>query len=192
MEEELLLLLQGKMKTANDILQEVNDTLGPNETDYDKDPKLQLKIPTGYIRTAYDFRLRLACVKDKVLQYNIAYQLQLSDFFSWLLTRTNVSLTVREMLIKYGLVLMGSIAEALLVNFTTKNVSFEKKLKRLLDNKKITQKSFNELKWLWDTRLAIHPFELIQREYNKYKDTDYDRAIIAVRNLLNELNITCR
>jgi hypothetical protein len=192
MEEEVLVLIQGNMKTVNKLLQEVNDTLGPEETEFEKDPKLKLNIPSGYIRTVYDFRTRLPCVKDKVLQYNIAYQLQLSDFFSWLLTRTNVSLTVREMLIKYGIVLMGSIAESLLVIFTTKNISFENKLRRLLGARKITQNTNDELKWLWDARLAIHPFELKQREYNKYKDEHFDRAVITVRTLLNELNRTCR
>lgn len=114
--------LYEKFALINLLHQELNDILGPNETELDKDPRLKLKIPHGFIRPVYDFRIRLKCIKDKTLQYNLAYQLQLSDFFSWLLTRTNISLSVREMLIKYEIVLLSAIAEALTVNFETHNV----------------------------------------------------------------------
>lgn len=190
MEKEQLYEMFSKM---NNLHQELNDILGTTETDLDKDSKLKLKIPTGYIRPVYDFRIRLKCVKDKVTQYNIAYQLQLSDFFSWVLNRTNISLSVREMLIKYEIVLLSAIAETLAVVSTSdKDMSFKDRIALLKTMGLISENTQDELNWLWKTRRPIHLYLLNEKEYGNYKDDDFNKAVFAVRNLLDELNYACK
>jgi hypothetical protein len=188
MEEQAMLMLYEKFSSINSMLQETHNILGPTETELDKDSKLKLRIPRGYIRTVYDFRQRLNCITDKVLKYNIAYQLQLSDFYSWILTRTDIGLSVREMLIKWGIILVASNADSLTAIFTTKNMPFKDRLKRLVKSEKISQSVQEEMIWLWDTRDAVHPHKQNKKEYNKYGDAHYNRAVIAVRDLLIELN----
>lgn len=90
MEDILKQKLYDDFSTMNALLQKLNDILGPDETQLDKDPRLKIRIPTVYIRSVDDFCSRLSCVKDGILRRNLAYQLQLSDFFSWVLTRTDV------------------------------------------------------------------------------------------------------
>jgi hypothetical protein len=182
-------ILVEKMLTVNTLLQEVNDTLGPNESELEKE--LKLRFPRGYIRTANDFRKRLICVKNSTLKSNIAYQLMLSDLFSWLINRTDLFGTVKEMLIKYEVANMASIAETLTVIFTSKNKSLKDRLQMLLKNDKITGDTAKEVWWLWKFRQGIHLFEIAEQEYNKYEEQHFDRAAITVRRLLDELNTKC-
>jgi hypothetical protein len=136
-----------------------------------------------------DFRLK--CVKDSTAQSNIAYQLMMSDLFSWLLNRTDITLTVKEMVIKYEIVIMASIAETLTVIFTTKSKSFKARLPILVSNDKISPETAVELNWMWDFRTGIHLFELDETEHNKYDETHFDRATMTVRKLVDELNLIC-
>jgi hypothetical protein len=191
MEEAIKESLIKKMKTVNTLLQEVSDTLGPDEFELEIPHELKLRIPRGYLRPAIHFRRKLLCVKDLNLKCNISYQLLLSDLFSWLLNRTDIAYTAREMLIKYEIVLMASIAETLRVIFTTKNISFEKGLERLLNNGKISPNTEAEICWLWKTRMDIHLFEIQVQEFRKYEDEHFNRAVFAVRTMLAELNKNC-
>jgi hypothetical protein len=191
MEESIKQELIAKMKSINTLLQEVNDVLGCDEPELKIPSELKLRFPRGYIRPASTFRSRLTCMKDLTHKYNISYQLMLSDLFTWLLNRTDIALTIREMIIKYEIVLMASVAETLKDVFASERLSFPKGLLRLLSSKKISPNTFSEANWLWNTRVAIHPFELNQIEHKKYDDAQFDRAVFAVRNMLKELNTTC-
>jgi hypothetical protein len=141
------------------------------------------------MRTACEFRKKLRCVEDLTVKANISYQLVFSDFFSWLLNRTDIAFTVREMVIKYEIILMASIAEQLKAVFS--NDSFMKGINKLCKDGKISSKTDTELSWLWETRKGIHLYKLDTTEHNKYSDFDFDRAVIAVRSFMDELNVSC-
>lgn len=181
--------LKLSMKNANDTLQVVTYFLRHSgETDL---TGLKLRIPTEIIRTVRYFKLRLGCVKNPVLQKNLAYQLQLSDFFFWLLERTNISYSVREMIIKYSIVIMGSVAESLTFEVVGKKLrGFNDRVDFLRNKGMISDDCVKELKWLWVIRGGIHPFELTHKEFDKYKAHEFKRAFDATRALLDELNRT--
>ena len=180
------------MATVNTLLQEVNNALGPEENELEKLRHMKLRFPRGYIRTAEYFRFRLACVKDETTKSNIAYQLMLSDVFSWLLNRTDVFGPTKGMIIKYEIAIMSSIAETLLVIFSPKNKkTFKERLKYLTQNDKVSRDTAKEIWWLWGFRNGIHLFELIAKEHNKYDETHFDKAVIGVRTLIDELEAKC-
>ena len=190
MEQSVKDSLIEKMGTANQLLQEINDALGRETSEIEKD--LKLRFPRGYIRTADEFRNMFQCVKDDTMKSNIAYQLILSDVFSWLLNRTDLFGTSKEMLIKYEIALMSSVAESLLVIFAIGEKSYRSRLAYLVNNKIITRKVGIELWWLWKFRKGIHLFEIDVKEHQKYKEEHFDRAVIAVRNMVHELNTKCK
>jgi hypothetical protein len=80
--------LISKMRSVNSLLQEVNDTLGPEVTEFEKISDMRLRFPRGYIRTADDFRKRLnlksASLNDsqKQIQLSINKSVNNSDFNS--------------------------------------------------------------------------------------------------------------
>ena len=51
----------------------------------------------------------------------------------------------------------------------------------------ITNALRDKLHWLWDTRAAIHIYEIDQREYEKYSMLDYNRAVMTVKKLRKAL-----
>jgi hypothetical protein len=70
MDASELKALMEQMVIANKTIQLVNDKLGPDETTYDKDwhySRFKVNIPARYIRTVSEFRQRLKCINDDVL-----------------------------------------------------------------------------------------------------------------------------
>ena len=96
------------------------------------------------------------------------------------------------MVLKAGVVLSGSICETMCVNYTLgqigRNTRFMRRCDRMVESEMITAKLRDELRWLWDTRSAIHLCDVEAREYERYTVTDYNRAMTCVRNLRDQLN----
>ncbi len=183
-EEELIVAID----EINERLQAVNDYLGPNNHE-----SARIRFPRGYLRTCAHHRTKYSFLKDKTLQSNIAYAKMTTDIFRWMLNRTDVSLTAREMLIKQGISIMGSVAEAVLKAIFEgrpgggNKQSFNKRIERLHEQQRLKDKTKAELEWLWDVRNNVHLMLLDEREYNKYSIRDYNRAILALRALRVEL-----
>lgn len=73
----------------------------------------KVRFPRGFIRTADHFRSRLLFVADQTLRQNLSYTLMLHDVQRWILVRTDLTGTLKEMLIKDAIVLLGNVAETL-------------------------------------------------------------------------------
>jgi len=184
--------LEQTIGRINQLIQEVHDFIGPDDPHAYDQPKYMIDIPRGYIRRAVQFRQKLNFISDSNIKKNISYSLQLSDFYCWILNRTSLSLTVKEMFIKYGIVLMASICETIVVHVCIgrigRNYGFIEKTKRMVAQEMITQEIQTELEWLWDTRLGIHIFALDFQEYNVYNEDHYSRSITAAIKLIDHLN----
>lgn len=173
---------------VNERLQAINDYLG-----VDNHESARIRFPRGYLRTCAHHRAKYAFLGDKTLQSNIAYAKMTTDIFRWMLNRTDVSLIAREMLIKQGISIVGSVAEAILNGVLKgcpgggKKQSFKKRLELLYEQKRLHERTKDELEWLWDVRNRVHLMLLDEREYNKYTIKDYNRAILALRSLRVEL-----
>ncbi len=90
----------------------------PPVTDYPIDPRARINFPSGYIRTndffILKYRLNTLCASAAVRK-NIAYSLQLSDLFSYLLNRFYIWGSIGSMLLKLAIINNASILEALIL-----------------------------------------------------------------------------
>ena len=167
-------------------LQEIQDYLGQ-----DSHSSAKMRFPRGYIRTAEHFRSQLLFVGDRDVRDNLAYALILTDLYRWMTNRTDLFGIAKEMVLKSGIVLSGSICETLAVNYTDyfigRTCRFKRRCERMVDAGIIDDEIRVELHWLWDTRSAIHICDIDGREYAKYKTADYNRAIRCVRAIRDQL-----
>lgn len=184
--------LEAKINNLNVLIQEVQNYIGPDDPEKYEERKYKIRFPRSYIRSAITFRSKLGFIKDAVIKNNIAYTLIQTDLFCWLLNRTDLIGTLREMIIKSCIIKMSSIAETCAMHATDKkigkDVSFEKRCKRMTKAGIIDEELKDNLIWLWRTRKAIHIYLLDYTEYKKYKDSDYDKAVITTRTLVQKLN----
>lgn len=171
-------------------LQDIQNYLGAGSHRFGK-----IRFPRGYIRTADHFRSRLLFILDRDDRDNLAYALILTDVYRWLTNRTDLFGTAREMVLKSGIVLTGSICETLAVKYTVgligRTCRFKLRCTRMAAYGVITEELRDELHWLWDTRSAIHICDVKVREYERYNIADYNRAVLCVRNLRDQLDAHC-
>ena len=180
-DEELIKAVQ----EAGGLLQEIQDYCGKN---YKEEAKV--RFPRGYLRTADSARGRLPFIKDNNLKSNLAYTLILSDAIHWLLNRTDIAATAKEMLIKLFIFIGGSLIESITKDYL-KGIcgkSYKHRTQFLLDNKIIDNALKEELDWVWDTRNNMHLFLLEEREYeNDYNTTSHVRCATAYKGLIEAL-----
>lgn len=168
----------------NEQIQAVHDYLGDRNHD-----DARIRFPRGYLRTCAHHRSKYGFLNDKVLQRNIAYAKMTTDLFRWMLNRTDISLTAREMLIKQGISIVGIVAESVVkVVLAGKpgggnKQNFKKRVETLFNSGQITAQTKTELEWLWDTRNDVHLMLLDEPEYKKYDMAQYNRAVRALQNL---------
>jgi hypothetical protein len=122
---------------------------------------------------------------------NIAYTLMLNDVHMWILRRTDLAGTARDMVVKASIVALGSVAEAILRDHfhgvMGARQAFASRAKRLWDDGIIDAALETELCWLWDIRNRQHLFELSDSEFDFYSVNDQRRAAKALSDLVTRL-----
>lgn len=178
--------LKKAIDIVNEHIQQIQDYLGQRSH-----PDGKIRFPRKFIRKAAHFRDQLSFIKDTNIKDNLAYALIQSDVYRWLTNRTDIFGIAKEMIMKSGIALMGSICETMAIDATKgligRRHSFCERCNRMAVKRIISEDLNNELHWLWDARAAIHIYEIDHREYEKYQIKDYNRAIIAARKLRDEL-----
>jgi len=170
-------------------LAEIQAYLGDRNHEHGK-----IRFPRGYIRSAASIRSQLWFVADKTVRRNLAYAHLQSDTLRWLLNRTDLAGTAKEMIIKESICLAAAITETL-----TKQVcgqerlcgakkGFKDRCDVLVGKAAISSATGNELKWLWDFRQNEHIFLATDWEYGYYIITDCNRAVKALHSLKSDLN----
>ena len=106
--------LEEKIKDINIIIQEVHKYIGSDDPDKYDDKKYMINLPWDYLSELKKIKKKLEFIDDETIKKNISDSLRLSDIYCWLLNRTNISFESREMLIKHGIVLMGSVCETII------------------------------------------------------------------------------
>ena len=157
---------------------------------------MRIRFPRGFIRAADHFRSQLSFVKDRDIKDNLAYAFIQTDVFQWLMNRTDLYGTAKEMTIKSGIALLGAICETMAVIASRGKIGrkhgFCERCTRMVDANFITQGVCDELHWLWKARAAIHIYELEQKEYRCYSIADYNRAVKVTKSLRDELAVYLR
>lgn len=178
--------LASAVAEVGDKLQQIQDYLGQNPAGEHK-----VRFPRGFLRTANHFRNKLFFLDDRDVRDNLAYALILSDVYRWITNRTDLFGIAREMIIKSGIVLSGSIAETMIVEYTRGKINrqhgFCRRCDRMVADRIISGQLGEELKWLWEIRGGIHIYEVGEREYERYSMADYNRSIYTLRTLREEL-----
>lgn len=179
--------LEYAVSHAGDLLQQIQDYCGRN---YNASAKV--RFPRGFLRTAGEQRGRLHFVDENDLKSNLAYCLILSDTIHWLLTRTDIAATAKEMLIKLHIFIGGTLVESITTNYLkgirTPKKSYKLRTQSLVDLGVIDTRIQEELDWIWDTRNNMHLFGLTEREYiNDYNTASQTRAAKAFRDFVEIL-----
>lgn len=96
------------------------------------------------------------------------------------------------MFIKESIILLASIAEAALVTdskdkFSNKLI-FKNRTQRYFEEGYITVKLKFELDWLWNARNFVHINKADEKEFGKYNDEMYTRAMNACMSLSTQLS----
>ena len=181
--------LASAIEQASALLQEIQNYVG---RDFSKPAKV--RFPRGYIRPAAAARARLPFIGDPHLRSNIAYTMMLSDVQHWLLARTDLSGTAKEMIIKLQFFLLGSIVESLTKVFLrgTCGGNYGRRTEYLRETGVISKDLEIDLDWLWDIRNKMHLFQLDETEWlsTDYTVANHNRAVRAFKELLEVLGAT--
>lgn len=168
-------------------LQQLEDHLSKNG-----DTRCKIRFPRGFLRTAKHFRGRYWFIRDANLKRNVAYSLILSDFYRWILNRTDLWGTPREMIIKEAICLIGAVAESVtkdtMQDHCGKHTGYKKRTAKMVELGIITDELQAQLDGLWDWRNNEHLFMLSEWEYGKYELKHYNAAIITLRQLRDSID----
>jgi hypothetical protein len=154
----------------------------------------KVQFPWSYIRKASTFRAQLWFLRDEVVRRNLAYAHIQSDTLRWLLNRTTLTGTAREMIIKESVCLSAAICESLTKvicrqeRLCGEGRGFKPRCDTLRVQQAISERTAQELKWLWDFRQNEHIFLAPDWEYGYYKMAHGNRAVKALHSLKAELN----
>ncbi|MCM8808189.1 MAG: hypothetical protein NC926_09690 [Candidatus Omnitrophica bacterium] len=174
------------MKEIEKLVKEISEKLQALENLLNQKniPKVDLVFPRGVVRTANDFRNRLNFISDPVLKSNIAYSLMFTDFLRWILNRFDVAFTLKEMLIKSGISLIGYVIEAILKHILKDpNAGIDRCCTELVKKGIISQDLKKNIKWVWNRRCKEHLITVKEIELQKYELKDYNKAILTWQEL---------
>jgi hypothetical protein len=172
--------------TAGAAMQELQHHLGRDDR-----PEARVQFPRGFLRTAHYWRTKLPFIRRTTVRNNVAYTLMLNDVHLWLLRRTDIGGTARDMIVKASITALGSVAEAILRDhfdgIMGARQSFASRAGRLVTEGIIDSALESEICWLWDMRNRQHLFELSGSEFDFYDMSDQLRAVTAVAGLVRKL-----
>lgn len=181
--------LAAAVERAGALLQSIQDCVG---RDFSRQAKV--RFPRGYIRKAEEARRRLAFLKDRKLQSNIAYTMQLADVQHWLMMRTDLSGMAKEMVIKLQIFLLGTIVESVTKAYLRGQCggNFARRAAYLHEHGIVSEALRDDIVWLWDIRNHMHLFQLEEIEWlaNTYTVASHNKAVRTFRKLLAALNET--
>jgi hypothetical protein len=178
--------LRAAVAQAGALLQEIQRYVG-------RDPRhdARVRFPRGFLRTAAWHRQAFDYIDDVSLKDNLAYTMILSDTVHWLLTRTDIMATAREMLIKLFVFLVGTMAESVTKHYLKGHCGrgYRHRTAYLLEHEIITEALRDDLDWLWQLRNRMHLFGLDKPEYtNDYNEETLTRS----KRTLNSLSVALR
>lgn len=183
--------LEEAVNEAGRLLQDIQDYV---KRDFTK--PAGVRFPRGYVRTAEQARKRLGFLDNSLnnpaLKSNIAYTMMLSDVQHWLLVRTDLFGTAKEMVIKLHLFLLGSIVESVTKVYLRGRCggNYGKRTEYLEKQTIISSELRMELDWLWELRNRMHLFQIEKIEWlsTDYTVHNHNRAVNAFKKLLELLN----
>jgi len=177
-----------KILSMNKLIKELEPCFGNR---IPEDIFTSIRFPWGIIHTTNEYRKFFPFIKDDILKTNVAYTLQLTDVFKWIIRWFNLKGVAKEMLIKTGVIIFTCIQEAITYDFVYNYVSeqvnkkYKKNLDKLLKFEIITQDQFDVFDKCRCMRDDIHLHRLVQPEIGKYTLIDYNFAGKCINDMKN-------
>lgn len=182
-EQELVLAVA----QAGSLLQQIQDYAGQQFT-----PFAQVRFPRGYIRTAEQARDQFPFLPASAFKSNVSYAMMLCDVQKWLLSRTDLFGTAKEMVVKIQIFMLGTVAESITKVHLRGQCggNYKNRTQFLVDRRLIEEELKVELDWLWDMRNLMHLFQVEEHEWlsKDYSTENYQRAARALQGLAEALN----
>ena len=97
--------LASAVAEAGSLLQQMQDYAGQQFS-----PFAQVRFPRGYIRTAEQARDQFPFLPASAFKSNLSYAMMLCDIQQWLLARTDLFGTAKEMVVKLQIFMLGNVA----------------------------------------------------------------------------------
>lgn len=157
--------------------------------------RLRIRFPWGAIQRANAYRDYFPFITNRTLNTNIAYTLQLTDVFKWIINWFDIKGVAREMLIKTGVILFTCVMEAIVYDFVRNyvpeqvNKRYKKNLEKLLKFNIINRDKFDRFDRCRKMRDDIHLHRLVSPELGKYTLNHYNfalRRIIEMKDVFSD------
>lgn len=152
-----------------------------------KERELKIQVPTRYIRTKgyymKNYALMKICNKDEVAASNIAYSLEVSDFYNYIFNRFGIYGAILSMVYKQATINIVSIIEMLIKSYIK---TLQKKCASCPCNEKCQGRIVN--------KNIVSPFKKQIDEYKRLQIFDWDEekyeAIKDFYDYRNHIHIT--
>lgn len=171
---------------ANSAIQELQAKVGRERRE-----AAEISFPRGYLLEISRWRFALQFVRSSLVRNSVADTLMMHDVQGWVLYRTDLAAHARDMLVKSAIGVLGSIAEALLIDATTppmgQRQKFASRVQRLQEEGVLQEPAAEDLRWLWQIRNRQHLHALTAREFDVYTSKDHPRAEATVAALIISL-----
>lgn len=181
--------LQDAVYRASVMLQEIHDYCGRGREEVGK-----VQFPRGLIRTATYFRNILPDYMSVRRKSSCAYGFMFLDVLWWINRRTDLSGVAKEMVIKSGIITLGTILEDVLripgqgILAPESNAGVKLRVDRSHERKWISEIERDALKGLWDNRNNVHLHLLDANEFDKYRAEDVNVPRLALNELIANLS----
>lgn len=142
---------------------------------YDIDKSRRIKFPRGFLRTFHTYRSFFPYIENAGLKDLICYHMMHRDTLHWLWLKTDIIAHAREMIVKFQLINLASILEALVKYFVPrmpkKKDNVYDRIDKMANNGIIDNPK--ELKNIWESRRSIHLHLSIEAEPMNFSDENY-------------------
>ncbi len=185
--------MPSEIELMNSKILQISGLIRELESEFQRKPprgeRTRIRFPWGTIYTANAYRNYFPFIQNRTLLTNVAYTLQLTDVFLWIINWFDLRGVTREMMIKNAVLLFTCVMEALSYDFVDNYVServnkkYKKNLDKLLKFDKITQDQYDEFEKCRCMRDDIHLHRLRRPERERYSLIDYNFALRSVTKM---------
>lgn len=156
--------------TVTDLLQQMQDYMGRPLI-----PVGRVGFPRGYLLSASHHRGSLPRLHPFRVSQNISYALLMNDVYGWLIDRTDIGSTAKNMIVKESICNLGAVCECLL-KVLVGSRSFKNLTQQLVQSGVITAAEKLGVDEIWEYRNYIHLKGVHFLEHGHYQVADYNRC----------------
>lgn len=157
---------------------------------YEIDKSRMIDFPRGFLKTLHTNRSFLSFLDNKIIIENIAQHMMHRDTLHWVWLKTDISADARNMIIKFQLINLASILEAIVKSIYPKMPKKMDDVYNRIDKLEIEKYISNatNLKKLWEARKSIHLHLTEEKDRIKFTDSKYIAWNKSISTLIKELN----